>query len=27
MVDGDLELARRDAVMKREGFRTFQRRE
>jgi GDPmannose 4,6-dehydratase len=27
MVDGDLELARRDAVMKREGFKTFQRRE
>jgi GDPmannose 4,6-dehydratase len=25
MVDGDLELARRDAVMKREGFKTFQR--
>jgi GDPmannose 4,6-dehydratase len=27
MVDGDLDLARRDAVMKREGFKTFQRRE
>jgi GDPmannose 4,6-dehydratase len=27
MVDADLELARRDAVMKREGFKTFQRRE
>jgi GDPmannose 4,6-dehydratase len=27
MVDADLDLARRDAVMKREGFKTYQRRE